>query len=100
MAPPPVTKKRRASACSAQATAPTPTKHSSSVWSKRPPSAAALAAAASAKRLADSVQVSLPFAQREPIGLKILLPDTIYPNAASVRSFLLPNFFFYIIPYF
>jgi hypothetical protein len=57
----------------------------------RLPSAASVANAAAAKRQAESVQINLPFAQRDPypIGLKILLPDTIYPNAASVLFELL-----------
>jgi hypothetical protein len=52
----------------------------------RTPTTASLVAAAAAKRLADSVQVSIQFAQRPvfPNGMKILLPETIYPNPSAV----------------
>jgi hypothetical protein len=47
-----------------------------------------IAAAAAAKKQADAVQVPILFAQRDPypIGMKVLLPETIYHNAAAVRS--------------
>jgi hypothetical protein len=40
------------------------------------------------KRKADSVQLSLGFTQRDPYpaGMKFLLPETIYPNAALVST--------------
>jgi hypothetical protein len=54
---------------------------------KRPPPGALPAASASARRNAEAGQLSLGFSQRDPypIGMKVLLPETIYPNAAMVR---------------
>ena len=43
--------------------------------------------AAQAKRRSESYQSSLSFDSREkyPVGLKLLLPDTIYPSPTAVR---------------
>jgi hypothetical protein len=61
---------------------------SSSSTPKRPSSASSIAAAAVAKKQAEAVQTSIAFVHRDPypVGLKILLPETIYPSPSEVRS--------------
>ena len=92
----PVPRKRRAAAAAAPSSSrPTKRVTPPSSSSKRVPSVASVIAADVAKRKAAAVQVNLPFAKvdRFPVGIKLLLPDTIYPNAASVSpSLLLSNF--------
>jgi hypothetical protein len=53
---------------------------------------ASIAAAAAAKWKNDAIQVTLPFDAREkyPVGLKILLDESIYPTPAAVRQFTPP----------
>jgi len=81
--PPPPAKKRRGTTLPPT----TPTNRPSSSSAKRQPSASSVTAAAAAKIVADSVQVNISFAQRDPypIGMKILLLETIYQNASAVR---------------
>jgi hypothetical protein len=64
---------------------------------KHPPPGTSVSAT---KKKADAGQLSLGFTQRDPYpaGMKFLLPETIYPNAALVRNkicvSLIYNFFF------
>jgi hypothetical protein len=53
---------------------------------KRPPPLGTLVSAT--KKKADAGQLSLGITQRDPYpaGMKFLLPETIYPNAALVRN--------------
>jgi hypothetical protein len=58
----------------------------SAALAKRPPPGAL----PTTKRNAEAGQFSLGFSQRDPypVGMKVLLPETIYPNAVMVRCFI------------
>jgi hypothetical protein len=62
----------------------------SAALAKRPPPGAL----PTAKRNAAAGQLSLGFSQRDPypVGMKVLLPETIYPTPAMVRSFIFCGF--------
>jgi hypothetical protein len=85
---------KRKSAAAAAAAAPLKRKF-------KAPTPAAIAAAASAKRRNEAPQTGISFVAQEKykVGMKLLLDDSIYDNAGSVRSFrfvLLLRLFFVV----